>query len=73
MTNDQEEIQVEPIIEKPSMSDRIRRDIFARKRRKHVKTIKALHGYKEEKEARERTRAKRRIENQKRKKLQKRG
>ena len=67
MTNDQEEIQVKPIIEKPSMSDRIRRDIFARKRRKHVKTIKALHGYKEEKEARERTRAKRRIENQKRK------
>ena len=55
------------------MSDRIRRDIFARQRRKRVKTIKALHGYKEEKEARERIRAKRMIEKQKRKKLQKQG
>ena len=73
MTNDQEEIQVEPIIEKPSMSDRIRRDIFARERRKRVKAIKMLHDYKEEKEARERIRAKRMIEKQKRKKLQKQG
>jgi len=73
MTNDQEEIQVEPIIEKSSMSDRIRRDIFARERRKRVKAIKMLHGYKEEKEARGRIRAKRMIEKQKRKKLQKQG
>ena len=64
---------VEPIIEKPSMNDRIRRDSFARKRRSKVKEIKAIHQWKEEKDARERLRAKRRLEKEKRRKLQKSG
>jgi hypothetical protein len=69
----EEEICLEPIIEKPTLSDRIRRDQAARKRRKGVKDIKAVHQSKEEKDARERLLAKRRLEKQKRRKLKKTG
>lgn len=58
-------VNLEPVIEKPSLADRILRDQSARSRRKVVKQIKATHQYKEEKEARERLRAKRRLEKQK--------
>lgn len=63
----------EPLIEKPSLRDRIQKDQTARQRRKEVKLIKSVHSYKEEKEARERLKAKRRLEKQKRRKLQKSG
>lgn len=49
-------------IEKPSLAERIQRDEAARKRRKVVKEARNIHFFKEEKEARERLRAKRRLE-----------
>jgi hypothetical protein len=52
---------IEPIVEKPSLGDRILRDQAARLRRKEVKEAKALHDFKEQKEARERLHAKRRM------------
>jgi hypothetical protein len=56
---------VEPIIEKPSRAERIMRSIAARLRRKEVKEAKSAHFYKEEKDSRERLRAKRNLEKQK--------
>ena len=54
-----EEIQLdEPIVSKPSRAERIKRSIFARRRRKEVKLQKEMHSYKLEKEARERLEAK---------------
>jgi hypothetical protein len=69
----EDKIDIEIKIERPTLTNRIQRDQAARLRRKEVKEAKALHSFKEEKEARERIRAKRRIEKQKRKKLQKQG
>jgi nitrate/TMAO reductase-like tetraheme cytochrome c subunit len=69
----EDKIDIEIKIERPTLTDRIQRDQAARLRRKEVKEAKALHSFKEEKEARERIRAKRMIEKQKRKKLQKQG
>lgn len=69
---DQDETDIaipEPIVEKPSLADRILRDQSARSRRKVVKQIKATHRNKEEKEARERLRAKRRMEKQKKRSM----
>ena len=71
-----EEIQTEPVIEKPSRGERILRSEAARQRRKEVKEAKSLHAYKEEKEARERLLAKRRmakLHRQKMRKMQKTG
>ena len=64
-----EDIQLEPLIEKPSKADRILRDEAARRRRAEVKQSKSIHSFKEEKENRERLKSKRRMEKlQKRKK-----
>ena len=59
------EILDEPIIEKPSRAERIKRSISARLRRKEVKETKSIHSYKQEKDARERMRAKRTLQRQK--------
>ena len=67
----EEEIQIEPVIEKPSRAERILRSEAARQRRKEVKEAKTLHSYKEEKEARERLLAKRRMEKLHRQKIKK--
>lgn len=60
-----EELNLEPVVEKPSLADRIQRDKAARLRRRETKEIVHLHSYKEEKDARERLKAKRRLEKQK--------
>lgn len=60
------EIDFEPIINKPSRAERIKRSIAARLRRKETKQVKQSHLAKEEKDARERLRAKRALQNQKR-------
>ena len=67
MLSKQEEPQNEPIIEKPSRAERIKRSIAARLRRKEVKEVKNIHSYKEEKDAKERLKAKRTLEKQKKK------
>ena len=57
----EEEIQLEPVVEKPSRADRILRNEAARQRRKEIKEAKSIHSFKEEKEARERLQAKRQM------------
>jgi hypothetical protein len=57
----------DPIIVKPSRGERIQRSMAARQRRKEVKSIKTVHQLKEEKDARERLRAKRIMMRQKKK------
>jgi hypothetical protein len=42
---------IEPIVEKPSRGERLKRSVFARLRRKEVKQIKSVHQEKLEKEA----------------------
>ena len=69
----EQELDLQPVIEKPSLAERIHRDRSARHRRKQIKEAVSLHSYKEEKEARERLKAKRRLEKQKRQKLKKTG
>lgn len=54
-----------PVIEKLSLSDRIAKDKAARQRRKQTKQAVDAHSYKEEKDARERLIAKRRLAKQK--------
>ena len=64
---------IEPVVEKVTRTERIRRDEAARMRRKETKEALSLHSFKTEKEARERLQAKRRMEKlqrQKAKKLQ---
>lgn len=58
----------EPIIEKLSLADRIAKDKAARSRRRQIKEVVQIHSYKEEKDARERLIAKRRLEKQKKRK-----
>jgi len=65
----EDEIQIEPIVEKPSKAERILRSEAARQRRREVKEAKSVHSYKEEKEARERLVAKRRMAKPKRQKV----
>lgn len=67
------EISIEPVIAKRSLKDRIERDESARRRRTEVKQVASMHSYKEEKDARERLKAKRLLEKQKKKKMQKNG
>lgn len=55
----------EPVFEKSNRGERIKRSIAARHRRKEVKMIQEEHSYKDEKDARERLIAKRRLEKQK--------
>lgn len=59
------------VVEKPSRADRFKRSIAARRRRKKIKHVREVHSYKEEKEARDRIKAKRLLEKQK--KLKQRG
>jgi len=71
-----QEDDIEIKIERPTLTDRIQRDQAARLRRQEVKEAKSLHSFKEEKEARERLIAKRRmakLHKKKMKKLQKTG
>lgn len=65
MLNQQEETQTKPIIEKPNRGERIKKSVAARLRRKEVKEVKNIHSYKEEKDAKERLKAKRTLEKQK--------
>lgn len=51
----------DPIIVKPSRGERLRKSISARLRRKETKETVNIQSYKEEKEARERLIAKRRM------------
>lgn len=67
------EISIEPVIAKPSLKDRIERDQSARRRRTEVKQVASMHSYKEERDARDRLKAKRLLEKQKKKKMQKNG
>ena len=62
---EQQSEEFAPIFEKLSRADRIKRSIAARNRRKVVKDIKEVHSFKDEKDARERLQAKRRLEKQK--------
>lgn len=67
------EIEIEIVIEKLSRAERIHRDEAARLRRKDIKEALTLHSFKEEKEARDRIQAKRRmakLQRQKAKKVQ---
>lgn len=66
MLEQKTDIDVEPIIDKPSRAERIKRSIAARLRRKETKQVKRSHLFKEEKDARERLRAKRALQKQKR-------
>jgi len=65
MIGEQQSEEFEPIFEKPNRGERIKRSIAARHRRKEVKMILEEHSYKDEKDARERLMAKRRLEKQK--------
>jgi hypothetical protein len=65
MIEEQQSEEFEPIFEKPNRGERIKRSIAARHRRKEVKMILEEHSYKDEKDARERLMAKRRLEKQK--------
>ena len=67
----EDEIDIEIKIERPTLTDRIERDRAARLRRKEIKEAKALHSFKEDKEARERLLAKRRMAKLQKKKLKK--
>ena len=62
---EQQSEDFEPIFEKPNRGERIKRSVAARLRRKEVKAINETHSFKEEKDARERLMAKRRLEKQK--------
>jgi len=53
------------VVEKPSKAKRYTKSLSARQKRKETKHIKEIHSYKEEKDARERLRAKRLLEKQK--------
>jgi hypothetical protein len=66
MLEQETDIDVEPIIDKPSRGERIKRSISARLRRRVAKQVKQFHSIKEEKEARERLHAKRILQDQKR-------
>jgi hypothetical protein len=58
--------QPDPIIIRPSRGNRLGRSEAARSRRRSVKQVKHIHQYKLEKDAKDRIRAKRRLEAQKR-------
>lgn len=58
--------QPDPIIVRPSRGNRLERSLAARSRRRGVKEVKHIHQYKLEKDAKDRIRAKRRLEAQKR-------
>lgn len=58
--------QPDPIIIRPSRGNRLERSEAARSRRRCVKEVKHVHQYKLEKDAKDRIRAKRRLEAQKR-------
>lgn len=62
------ENEVEINIEKPSRATRIMRDLAARMRRKETKQHVEEHSFKEQKEARDRLKAQRRMEKLQRKK-----
>ena len=61
-----EEVQSETIFPRPDRSERIQRSEAARARRKVVKAVKTVHQFKEEKDARERLLARRKLERDKR-------
>lgn len=65
------DIEVEPVVEKLSRAERILRSDAARQRRKEAKLAMEVHSLKEEKESRERLKAKRLLEKQKQKKAKK--
>lgn len=56
----------DPIIIRPSKSKRMHLSDAARRRRRSTKIVKNLHTFKEESDARQRLRAKRKLERQKR-------
>ena len=71
MLDDVVELEVEPVVEKLSRAERILRSDAARQRRKEAKHAMEVHSLKEEKESRERLKAKRLLEKQKHKKVKK--
>jgi hypothetical protein len=71
LEEDETDIDIEIVIEKLSRAERIQRDDAARSRRKEVKEALNLHTFKEEKEARDRLQAKRRMAKLQRQKMKK--
>lgn len=67
MNDDEETVNLDPIIVKPSRGERLKKSIAARLRRKETKKVKHTHSFKEEKDAKERLRARRILEAQKKK------
>jgi len=50
--NEPDQIEaIEPIVKKPTRGERLKRSVFARRRRKQVKQIKSAHQIKVEKES----------------------
>lgn len=66
-----EEIQTEPLVNRPNRASRWRRSFAARMRRKGVKNILSLQLFKEEREARKRLKAKREMQKLHKKRLKK--
>lgn len=66
MQDTQEVSSIDPIIIKPSKSKRMQLSDAARRRRKETKISRNIHSFKEESDARQRLRAKRKLERQKR-------
>ena len=62
-----EEQDVDVVIEKPSRAKRWMKSVAARMRRKETKEALDAHSFKEDKEARERLQAKRRLEKEQKK------
>lgn len=58
-----------PLFEKESLADRMMRDKTARSRRRETKVIAKTQIYKEQKDAKERLRAKRLLQKQKRRSI----
>lgn len=58
-----------PLFEKESLADRMMRDKTARSRRRETKVITRTQIYKEQKDAKERLRAKRLLQKQKRRSI----
>lgn len=66
MQDTQEVSGPDPIIIKPSRANRMHLSDAARRRRRSTKVARSLHSFKEESDAKQRLRAKRKLERQKR-------
>lgn len=65
--NEEETVFTEPLFYVKTKKERIQRSENARAKRKAIKEIKEIHGFKEQKENRKRLIAKKRLEKQKKK------